>query len=210
MMGLTEHHDGVQGPIQLPVPATVKPMADDLAGGRLDRGRTSQHLGVMTCGQDPLGGHGHGPHGGAVLHRIGGCGDQPGASADLLAPGPPPHGIPQRLGGGDEQGLELASSVRPGRYWHSPEPLEFPTEGSYADPGAHVEQPVEYGWQHAMGEIVSALAGAGLRIDFLHEFPFAVWQMSPFPVEAEPRTWRLPEPLDGRLPLTFSLKATKT
>jgi SAM-dependent methyltransferase len=95
-------------------------------------------------------------------------------------------------------------------YWHSPEPLEFPTEGSYADPGAHVEQPVEYGWQHGMGEVVSALAGARLRIDFLHEFPFAVWQMFPFLVEAEPRTWRLPEPLDGRLPLTFSLKATKT
>jgi hypothetical protein len=34
--------------------------------------------------------------------------------------------------------------------------------------------------------------------------------MFPFLVEAEPRTWRLPEPLDGRLPLTFSLKATKT
>jgi SAM-dependent methyltransferase len=95
-------------------------------------------------------------------------------------------------------------------YWHSPEPLEFPTEGSYADRTAHVEQPVEYGWQHHMGEIVSSLAGAGLRIEFLHEFPFAVWQMYPFMVEVGPHTWRLPAPFDGRLPLTFSLAATKT
>ena len=92
----------------------------------------------------------------------------------------------------------------------SSEPLEFPTAGSYADPDADVEQPFEYYWQHSMGEIVSALAGAGLRIDFIHEYPFAVWQMYPFLVETEPRTWRLPAPLDGRLPLTFSLKATKT
>jgi len=95
-------------------------------------------------------------------------------------------------------------------YWPSSEPLEFPTAGSYADPDADVEQPFEYYWQHSMGEIVSALAGAGLRIDFIHEYAFAVWQMYPFLVETEPRTWRLPAPLDGRLPLTFSLKATKT
>jgi hypothetical protein len=43
MMGLAEHHDGVQGPMQLPVPATVAAMADHLAGRGLDRGRPSQH-----------------------------------------------------------------------------------------------------------------------------------------------------------------------
>jgi SAM-dependent methyltransferase len=94
-------------------------------------------------------------------------------------------------------------------YWPSPEPLEFPTEGSYADPSAHVEQPVEYYWQHSMGEIVTSLAVAGLRIDYLHEFPWIAWKMFPYLVETEPRTWRLAEPDDGRLPLMFSLKATK-
>ena len=43
VMDLAQHHDGVQGPIQLPVPAPIQPMTDDLAGGRLDRGRPSQH-----------------------------------------------------------------------------------------------------------------------------------------------------------------------
>jgi SAM-dependent methyltransferase len=94
-------------------------------------------------------------------------------------------------------------------YWPSPEPLVFPDTGSYADPDAPVEAPFEYAWQHSMGEIVSSLAAAGLRIEYLHEFPWIVWQMFPFMVETEPLTWRLPEPYDARLPLMFSLKATK-
>jgi SAM-dependent methyltransferase len=95
------------------------------------------------------------------------------------------------------------------RYWPSPEPLEFPTDGSYADPAAHIEQPFECYWQHSMGEIVTSLAAAGLCIEYLHEFPWIAWPMYPYLVETEPRTWRLPEPFDGKLPLMFSLKATK-
>jgi len=98
-------------------------------------------------------------------------------------------------------------------YFPSPEPLVFPTQGSYADPDATVEQPVEYGWSHSMGEIVTALAEAGLRIEFLHEFPFTVFRSMRFLVESEGkdgfRSWHLPEPYDGKLPLMFSLKATK-
>jgi SAM-dependent methyltransferase len=105
---------------------------------------------------------------------------------------------------------DAATELRPRyHYWPSPEPLEFPTDGSYADPGAHVEQPFEYCWQHSMGEIITSLAAAGLRIEYLHEFPWIVWKMYPFMVETEPGIWRLPEPDDGRLPLLFSLKATK-
>jgi hypothetical protein len=96
-------------------------------------------------------------------------------------------------------------------YFPSPEPVAFPTQGSYADPDAKVEQPVEYGWSHSMGEIVTVLAEAGLRIEFLHEQPFTVYKAMPYLVESgdDRGTWRLPEPYDGRLPLMFSLKATK-
>jgi SAM-dependent methyltransferase len=96
-------------------------------------------------------------------------------------------------------------------YFPSPEPLVFPTQGSYADPDAKVEQPVEFGWSHSMGEIVTTIAEAGLRIEFLHEFPFSAFRAMPFLVESDDdsRTWRLPEPYDGKLPLMFSLKATK-
>jgi SAM-dependent methyltransferase len=98
-------------------------------------------------------------------------------------------------------------------YFPSPEPMAFPTYGSYADPDAKVEQPVEYGWSHSIGEIITVLAEAGLRIEFLHEFPFTVFRATPFLVGSDdrdgPGSWRLPEPWDGKLPLIFSLKATK-
>jgi SAM-dependent methyltransferase len=94
-------------------------------------------------------------------------------------------------------------------YWPSQEPLVFSDTESYADPEVPVEAPVEYAWQHSMGEIVTSLASAGLRIEYLHEHPWVPWKMFPFMVEAEPGIWRLPEPDDSRLPLLYSLKATK-
>ena len=96
-------------------------------------------------------------------------------------------------------------------YFPSPEPTAFAVHGSYADPDAKVEQEVEYGWSHSMGEIVSVLAQAGLRIEFLHEFPFTMFRAMPYLRESDDdaRTWRLREPYDGKLPLLFSLKATK-
>ena len=59
-----------------------------------------------------------------------------------------------------------------------------------------------------MGEIVTALTAAGLHIDFLHEFPFAEWPIS-FLEPAPDGTHRLPAEHDGKLPLFFSLKASK-
>ena len=96
-------------------------------------------------------------------------------------------------------------------YFPSPEPVAFATQGSYADPEAKVEQPFEYGWSHSIGEIVTVLADAGLRIEFLHEQPFTVYRALPYLVESDDdrETYRLPEPYDGKLPLMFSLRATK-
>ncbi|HEY3240046.1 MAG TPA: class I SAM-dependent methyltransferase, partial [Acidimicrobiia bacterium] len=57
-------------------------------------------------------------------------------------------------------------------YWPSPDPLVFANDGSYADPDAPVSEPLEYAWQHSLGEIISSVAAAGLRIDYLHEHPW--------------------------------------
>jgi hypothetical protein len=54
---------------------------------------------------------------------------------------------------------------------------------------------------------VTSLTEAGLRIEFLNEFPFVEWPV-PFLEEREDGTWRLPEG-HPELPLFFSLKATK-
>lgn len=94
-------------------------------------------------------------------------------------------------------------------YFDRPDPLPFPVRGSYADRDAHVTQSVQYAWPHSMGEIVTAVAEAGLRIDFLHEFPFVYYPMLPFLERREDGTWWLPSTWPGELPLSFSLRATK-
>jgi SAM-dependent methyltransferase len=93
-------------------------------------------------------------------------------------------------------------------YWQHVEPLSFPVIGSYAEPTAEVGVHTEHGWNHGLGEIVTALVDAGLRIDSLREFPFVDWPVE-FLVEAPDGTYRLPAGTPGELPLFFSILATK-
>jgi SAM-dependent methyltransferase len=98
-------------------------------------------------------------------------------------------------------------------YWTKEKPLAFENIGSYADRTAPVTVPKEYGWTHALGEVITALADAGLRIDFVHEFDFCEWDLEPFTERGEDGLWRIPpgrygDP-EGELPLFFSLRATK-
>ena len=95
-------------------------------------------------------------------------------------------------------------------YWEHAEALTFEVKGSYADPAADVGVQTEHGWDHGLGEIVTALIDAGLRIESLIEHPFLAWKAD-FLVEDphEVGTWRLPPGSAGELPLMFSLRATK-
>ncbi len=54
-------------------------------------------------------------------------------------------------------------------YFHSPEPVRVEEQGSYAQEGDTWH--TAFYWSHDMGEIVTALVTAGLRLEFLHEFP---------------------------------------
>jgi SAM-dependent methyltransferase len=93
-------------------------------------------------------------------------------------------------------------------YWKREEPLSFPVQGSYADPTADVKAKISFDWAHSLGEVVTALAGAGLRIEWLKEHPFLDWPV-PFLVQAEDRTWVMNPEQEGEIPLSFSLKASK-
>jgi SAM-dependent methyltransferase len=94
-------------------------------------------------------------------------------------------------------------------YFPRPEPQKFDVQVSYAasdpDPDFHG---VEYGWSHSIGECVTSLIGAGLRIESLREFPLSNWKMFPFMEEAGEGLWRLPSQM-GEIPLMFSLRAVK-
>ena len=107
-----------------------------------------------------------------------------------------------------EEGVEPGELDLRYPYWEHREPLSFPTQGSYADPTAHVETPTEHSWDHGLGEIVTALIDAGLEIRSLREYPFVNWKLD-FLTEADDGTWRLPPTVQGELPLFFSILATK-
>jgi SAM-dependent methyltransferase len=55
-------------------------------------------------------------------------------------------------------------------YFSGPAPARAEEHGSYADPETEVWTTAYY-WSHSLGEVVTALADAGLRLEFLHEFP---------------------------------------
>lgn len=80
--------------------------------------------------------------------------------------------------------------------------------GDYANPDAKVKNHVDYEWTHTLGEIVTSLSGAGLQIEFLHEFPYICWRMFPFLQKSKDGWYRLPKGMPS-IPLAFSLKATK-
>ena len=93
-------------------------------------------------------------------------------------------------------------------YFRSTEPQRFEDPGTYADVTADVKNRATYNFEYPIADVVNAIIGAGLRIEFLHEFPYSSYRFVPCMYEAEPRQWRLAK-YDGCLPLTFSIKAWK-
>ena len=90
-------------------------------------------------------------------------------------------------------------------YFGTSDPRRFEEAGTYAEPDdPHVR--VSYEWQHPVGEVVSALAAAGLRLEFLHEFAYSPWSL-PWLEESEPGRFVLPGYRDT-LPIVYSIRAT--
>jgi SAM-dependent methyltransferase len=92
-------------------------------------------------------------------------------------------------------------------YFHSPEPLRSETPGTYADRTAEVKHRTSYEWARGLGDVVNAVIGAGLRVEFLHEFPYCICGILPGMAQGADGWWRLPA-ASGEVPLLFSLKAT--
>jgi SAM-dependent methyltransferase len=108
----------------------------------------------------------------------------------------------------EDEGIEPGELVPRSPSWEHHDPLTFPVQGSYADPTATVKATVEHGWDHGLGEIVTALIEAGLEIRSMREYPFVDWPVG-YLAEAEDGTWRLPPTTRGEIPLFFSILATK-
>ncbi len=95
-------------------------------------------------------------------------------------------------------------------YFHTPEPIELESHGSYAAPGeAQGFSHSEYNWDHSLSEIINSVVRAGLHLEFVHEFPY-MWHIPSYISleEFEPGKGRLKGPM-GLLPHMFSLRAVR-
>jgi SAM-dependent methyltransferase len=86
-------------------------------------------------------------------------------------------------------------------------PLVFDDPRDYADPDARLENARTYEWLHPLGEVVSALIGAGLTLRWLHEHDSVAWRMFGILVEDGEGMYRWPD--RPWLPLAFSLRAER-
>ena len=93
-------------------------------------------------------------------------------------------------------------------YFPLEEPMRFDDLGTYTDRTAHFENNTTYEWPHPVSEVLTALIDAGLRIEFLHEFPITSFQFVPFMEPVDDKMFRLPKH-DGCVPLLYSIRATK-
>ena len=114
------------------------------------------------------------------------------------------HPFPSVFDG--SEGLERLRIRYP--YFTPAQPIRTEEDGSYAVPDAQLQNRVTYSWSHSIGEVVTGLIAAGLRIEFLHEFPFTVEPLYDLLKEVAPREFRLKEH-DGSMPFLYSVRARK-
>lgn len=107
----------------------------------------------------------------------------------------------------DDEGETAAENLRVVRSYFLEGPQQWDNARDYADPSVSLAHFRSHEWQHTLGEVVTALAEAGLRIEFLHEHDRLVWQGLPCLVQDGPY-FTMPDNAP-RLPLSYSVKARK-
>jgi SAM-dependent methyltransferase len=78
----------------------------------------------------------------------------------------------------------------------------------YADATARLHNARTHEWLHPLGDVVTALLAAGLRLKWLHEHDSLPWRMFDILVEDSEGMYRWPD--QPWLPLAFSLRAERS
>ena len=86
-------------------------------------------------------------------------------------------------------------------------PIMTDDQGDYTSPGAEFEHSRTWEWNHGIGENVTALSAANLRVEWLHEHTTVAWNLGDAQrlVRRDGGLWQVP---GSSLPLSFSLLAT--
>ena len=79
-------------------------------------------------------------------------------------------------------------------------------QGTYAEPSSTMISR-EYGWNHGLGEVITALTEAGLRIEFLNEYDESPYNVLPDLQQTASGMFVTKEKL---YPLIYEVKATKS
>ena len=109
---------------------------------------------------------------------------KPGGIFYLLDQHPLSH-VFDPQGDGDAHELRVRNS-----YFRDPAGELFAGDApSYV--GTEIIRSAKYEWQHSVADILNALATAGLRLEFFHEFPFSFFQQYPGMVRDADGWWRL-------------------
>ena len=123
--------------------------------------------------------------------------------AGLLAPG----GFVYLIEGHPfAQILDDASGRAVTRDYFEREPIVADYPFTYTD-GPALEHTRDVEFQHGLGEIITALADASLRIEFVHEHDFEVFTRFDSLQRQDDGTYRLP-PGQPRVPMLYSLRAS--
>ncbi len=66
-----------------------------------------------------------------------------------------------------------------------------------------------YEWNHTISEVINALVGEGLKIEYMHEFPFTTYDQFPGLMKQNKKGQYVLKDKKIQIPLLFSLKARK-
>ena len=94
-------------------------------------------------------------------------------------------------------------------YFERDEPMVFDEEGTYVETDVTFTHNLTHEWNHGLGEIVTALLDAGMRLTMLVEHDSVPWEALPGQMErTELDEWRLID-RPWRLPHSYTLQAVK-
>jgi len=93
-------------------------------------------------------------------------------------------------------------------YFEETEPVSDNDDATYTDGQGRLVNTRTYEWNHALGEIVTAVLAQGLRLDKLVEHDWTGWPRFPWLIETDGRRWHAPAG-KPRVPLSFTLLASR-